>query len=293
MIAKPGLYLNVSSADYFADPAPRPSLTQSIAKIILDECPRLAWKAHPRLNPNFKPNNDRKFDVGNIAHTLMIGRGKEITILEYDDWRTNAAKDARELAAKQGKLAVLHKHYSLAEAMVKSAREQFELRGHDDLFCVGNGEVMALWKEGEIWLRQLIDWLDPQRVVVADYKTTDESAAPHKVARKMLNDGWYIQAAMAERGLNFTVRVEPRTYLFVVQETREPYLLSVVETPEAWLTMGRKMLGAAFNIWRECIAEDRWPGYPLQNIVPEFPAWAEAQWLDREQTEFANVLMAG
>jgi hypothetical protein len=39
----------------------------------------------------------------------------------------------------------------------------------------------------------------------------------------------------------------------------------------------------------------RWPGYPLQTVVPEFPGWAEAQWLDREVSEFGDltVLDAG
>jgi hypothetical protein len=47
----------------------------------------------------------------------------------------------------------------------------------------------------------MIDWLSDDRLIFADYKTTDESAAPAALARKMVNDGWHIQAAMGERGL--------------------------------------------------------------------------------------------
>lgn len=297
MISKPGLYLNIPTAEYFADPAPMPSLTQSIAKILLDRSPLHAWHAHPKLNPDFKPDNDRKFDVGNIAHQMMTGRGKEIVVLpeKVQDWRTNAAKEAREEAAKQGKLAVLGKHFKLAGSMVAAAREQFELRGESDLFTVGDGEVVCIWNEGAVWFRQMIDWLSRDRLTFIDYKTTDESAAPHAVARKMANDGWHIQAAMAERGLNAIGMNpgQPRRYLFVVQETQVPYCLTVVEINEQSLTMGRKMLDVAARIWRECVALDRWPGYPLKTVVPEFPPYAEASWLDREQTEFVNVLMAG
>jgi hypothetical protein len=83
-----------------------------VAKILLDRSPLHAWHAHPRLNPDYRHDDDTKFDVGNIAHKLMLGRGKDIVVLEFDDWRTKAAKDAREAAAAAGKLAVLGKHFA-------------------------------------------------------------------------------------------------------------------------------------------------------------------------------------
>src|SRR5262245_44641936 len=116
-IEKPGIYFDFPTAAYFADPCPAPSLTQSIAKILLERSPLHAWHAHPRLNPDYKPDDDTKFDIGNVAHKLMIGRGKDIEQLpeKYEDWRTKDAKQWREAAASQGKLAVLGHQYQRAE----------------------------------------------------------------------------------------------------------------------------------------------------------------------------------
>lgn len=284
-ITAPGFYPDISAADYHADPCPRPSLTQSVAKILLERAPLHAWHAHPRLNPDWREDADTKFDVGNIAHALLLSRGKEIVVVDgFDDWRTKEARAARARAAEQGKLAVLGKHAKLAGRMVEAAREQLKLRRLSHLFQDGQGEVCIAWQEGNLWCRQLLDWLTPDRLIVADFKTTDLSAAPQNLPRMMASAGWPIQAAMADRGLD-ALHPESRgrrSYLFVVQETEAPYALQVVEIGKDVLTMGRKRLDMAVDIWRRCIIEDLWPGYPLEIVTPELPGWTEQQWLDAE-----------
>ena len=105
-IDKPGIYPGVSSADYFADPCPTPSLTQSLCKILIETSPQHAWTAHPRLNPQFEYDSDTKFDLGNVAHRLVLGRGKEIEVIEFDDWRSKAAKEARAKARFESRIPV-------------------------------------------------------------------------------------------------------------------------------------------------------------------------------------------
>jgi PDDEXK-like domain of unknown function (DUF3799) len=292
-IEKPGLYYDMSSQDYFADPCPLPSLTQSVAKILLDQSPLHAWHAHPRLNPDWRPDDDTKFDVGNVAHKLLIGRGKELEIFDAPDWNaTGMGKGAktelhanRDAARAAGKVAVLGKTVARADRMVKAAREQLDLRGLTNMFTQGNGEVVTAWQEPSgFWCRQMIDWLSPAKNVFTDFKTTDMSVAPHGLGRMMANAGWPIQAAMAERGLD---AIDPdnagrRRFFFVVQETHVPYALNVVEITEGPLTMGRKMLDMARHMWGYCLRHDRWPGYPAEIVVPQYPGWAETQFLERE-----------
>jgi len=300
MIKAPGIYTDIAANDYHRDPCPAASLTQSVAKVLLAKSPLHAWHAHPRLNPDYAHDDDTKFDVGNIAHKMLLGRGKEIVVLEgFDDWRTKAAKEAREEAAQAGKLAVLGKHAARADRMAQAAREQLAMRDLGYLFGdQGNSEVVVAWQEGKIWLRQMIDWLSDDCVIFADYKTTDESAAPAALARKMVNDGWHIQAAMGERGLT-NLGFETARFLFIVQEATVPYALNVVDVAGDALVMGRKMLDAAANTWTRCMRANRWPGYPLDIVTPEFPGWAEQQWLDREIKDAArermpnDLIMAG
>ncbi len=301
MINEPGVFYDMPSTVYFGDPCPDPSLTQSVAKILLERSPLHAWHAHPRLNPNFEANDDPKFDLGNVAHKLILGRGKDFVVLPFDDYRTKAAKEAREVAIANGKVAVLEHQHIRAVHMVRAARDQLFSRDLDYLFRTGCEAVLA-WREGDIWLRQMIDWAHPDTTIVADYKTTDMSVAPHALPRLMIAGGWPIQAAMAERGLEALKGVARRRFLFVAQETEPPYQLSVAEMSRDAITMGAKQLIHAIDVWTRCMQAREWPGYPLLINTPEYPGWAEQQWLDREVKDAArerlpnfdpNVLMAG
>lgn len=288
-ISKPGIYLEMTSAEYFGDPCTSPSLTQSVAKILLDRSPLHAWYAHPRLNPDYRHDDDTKFDVGNIAHKLMLGRGKDIAVIDFDDWRTKAAKEAREQAATVGKLAVLGKHLARADKMVRAAREQLEHMNLSHFFAKGDGEVVLAWREGDLWLRQMVDWLTPERGTFIDYKTTDMAAAPDGLGRIMVNAGWPIQAAMAERGLNALLGPAKRQFFFVVQEADPPYSLSVALMSGDAMMMGAKQIERAVEIWGECTHRNVFPGYPAEIVTPEYPGWHEQQWLERETRDAARA----
>ncbi|MDO8596608.1 MAG: PD-(D/E)XK nuclease-like domain-containing protein [Sulfuricaulis sp.] len=289
-IEKPGIFLDVADADYRSDPCPTPSLTQSLAKILLEKSPLHAWYAHPRLNPDYRHNDDRKFDVGNIAHKLLIGRGKEIVVLDgFDDWRTKDAKARRDEAAAEGKIAVLGKHFALADRMVKAAREQLYLRRLATAFTEGNGEVVLAWQENGLWFRSMVDWIVGAGLVY-DYKTTGMSCAPHAIGRMMADAGWDVQAAMIERGLDV---LDPdnagrRCFRFVAQEDEPPYAITACELSESVMTMGRKKLTMAISMWARCVQENRWPGYVTALVYPEYPGWAESQWLNREIADAAQ-----
>lgn len=293
-IMAPGIVADMSAADYHADPCPAPSLSQSLAKRILNRSPLHAWMAHPRLNPNYEPDDPTKYDIGNIAHRLLINRGKELAVIDAPDWRTKAAKEARVDAAGDGKLGVLQRDFDIATEMVEAARQQLFERDLNVHWSPenGSGEVVLAWPENGIWLRCMIDWLTTGRDLVFDYKTTGASAAPIAISRKMADDGWDVQAAMHERGLNalHPESAGRRKHLFVCQENDPPYALTVAQLPESTIEMGRRKISVAIGLWTECMADDVWPGYPAETFIPEYPEFAERRWLDREVSEFAGVI---
>lgn len=298
-IERPGIYFGVSDADYRADPCPTPSLTQSLCKILIERSPKHAWIAHSRLNPQFEYEDDTKFDIGNVAHRLILGRGKDIEVVHFSDWRSNAAKEARENAANVGKIAVLKHQYEQSMDMVTAAWKQLEVHDDKDAFTGGHAEVMLAWEEDGVWFRSLIDWLHDGNCMVDDFKTTSMSVAPHMLGIRAEAGGWHLQAAFIERGLN---ALDPgnsgrRLFRFIAQETDQPHALSVMHMNEYWLTMGRKQIDAAIGLWRPCIQHNRWPSYPRHSITPEFPGYRESKWLDREQSgEFepdTSLIMAG
>lgn len=305
MITRPGIYLEMETAEYFADCCPGPSLTQSLAKLLLDRSPRHAWLKSPALNTKWQNDADgydKARIIGSAAHAYLIGRGKKIEVLKETNFRTKDAQEIRDECFNNGKIPILPHHDEIARAMVAAANQQLVpiLMG---LMHTADGEVVIAWQEHNIWLRSMIDMLTSDRRYVIDYKTTGASAAPHALAHKMVDDGWDVQAAMHERGLN---ELDPRTaglreHLFIVQENEEPYALTVCRMSEGAMTMGRKKLQAAINIWKTCISTNHWPMYPAEIVVPEYPGWKETQWLERETAEQErqtfndnmNILIAG
>ena len=57
---------------YHADPCMVPSLSNSVAQILLSESPRKAWFSHPKLNTAFAEKEDGKFDIGTAAHAVLL-----------------------------------------------------------------------------------------------------------------------------------------------------------------------------------------------------------------------------
>lgn len=284
---KPGIYPYIDSKTYFDDPAPEPSLSQSIAKIIIEKSPRHAMIEHPRLMPVSIDDEAEKYvksqAIGNAAHKLILGRGKEIEIIKANDFRSNAAKDAREDAEAAGREVILEKHMTDAEQMVAAAWSQLQTHQASNAFTNGKAEVALIWEEDGIWFRCLIDWLHDDMLVVDDYKTGAVSVSPHGLGMRMVDQGWDIQGAMIERGLNVLDpdRAGRRKFRFIAQENAAPYAISVAQLTETALTWGRSKLQYAVDVWRECITTGVWPAYPNEIVFPEYPSFKETQWENR------------
>lgn len=288
---KAGIYRDMDSAAYFADPCDEPSLSQSIAKVILDHSPLHAKLEHPRLCPvvadDAEPDAEKYVKaqaIGNAAHKILLGRGKEIDVLEYDNFRTKESKLARDLAEKAGRVVILEKHMTGAEAMVAAALSQIKRHEANLTFQNGTGEVAIICEDDDVWLRSLVDWLGHDLRAVDDYKSGGVSVAPHVIGLRMIDQGWDIQAAMQERILDV---LDPdgrgrRRHRFIAQENKPPYALTVCELSESVMTMGRKKLQAAISTWKVCTKLNKWPGYTTRIVVPDYPGFKEKQWLERE-----------
>lgn len=287
MLTEPGIYTDIDVETYFADPCIAPSLTQSVAKVLIEQSPAHAKLAHPRLTPPETAEEREPYvaaqAIGNAAHAAMIGRGKTVFVAEFDSWRTKDAQAIRADAEAAGKVAILRKHYERAEAMVAAASWQLAAAGHNEAFRLGQGEVVLVWREGDVWLRTMVDWMvDTTRLY--DLKTGGQSVAPHVVAERPSLDGWDIQAAMHERALDVLdpANAGRRNHYFVAQENEPPFALTVVEISEHDMVLGRKKLQHAIDVWADCTASGIWPSYPSETVISRPRGWTETKWLERE-----------
>jgi len=291
-ITEPGAY-DLTAEQYHADPCVEPSLSNSMAKILLESSPRHAWHAHPRLNPAHEADESARLDIGTVAHALMLGKGREMVVVAADDWRTKAAKEARDAARAEGKTPVLEKDARRAADMVGAGFAQLaHIEGAQNAFfqTAGTSEMVLAWQDvAGPWCRTMIDWtdFDPAGPIIYDYKTTAASANPAAVGRTIANLGYDVQAAFIERGM---VQIFPHTagrlrFRFVFQEIEAPYLLSVVELDAAAQEIGRKKVAYAIDVWGRCLSTGNWPGYPSKIATVEYPSFAENAWLARELRE--------
>lgn len=292
-----GLHPHMPAEVYHADPCPEPSLSSSLIKEMLARTPAHAAAMHPRITPqDFDEGEPKRITRamirGTVAHKLLLGRGADFAKCDFPDWKRKEAQAQRDKLMAGGKIPILVGDATVAERAVKAAREQLDaFPGCETAFRKGHGtaEVVNLWQDdGGIWGRAMMDWInvspDEDAITVYDYKTTDRSADPHSMRAKAANDDMQIQCAWYERGLvaRFPKAAGRITFRFVMQEMVAPYLLSVCELDNAFLTIGRKQVATAVDIWRRCMATGEFPAYAHQIAVLECPPWLENKWLDRE-----------
>ena len=278
VIDKPGIY-DLSREEYDADPCVTPSLSASIAKLILDRSPAHARLAHPRLNPAFERAAERKFDQGNACHALLLGEADKIVTIAADDFRTKAAKEARDAAIAAGKLPMLEHHFESVLAMANEARAQ--LARHEEAAGVfdpahGKGERTLVWQQDDTWCRARPDWMPNSGNICWDYKTTAASANPDNWVRTLYSVGGDIQPAFYLRGLRAVTGKEWH-WRWVVQEDEPPYALSVIAPAPSMLALAEMKVERALDYWRWCLKHNRWPGYPKDTAYIDAPPWEESK----------------
>ena len=257
---------NLSSDIYHSDPCPQPSLSSSIANILITQSPLHAWMAHPRLNPNFQPEDvDSRMDIGSIAHAMLLERDEsKVVVVSAPDWRTKAAREAREEAHAQGNHAILEHKYGAVQNMVKTAMSYIQTTELRNIFDTGIAEQSLFWQEGETWCRARPDLLSADRRVCLDYKTTD-SAAPDVFIRQIARMGYDTQAEFYLR----SELMKNTTFVFLAQEITEPYSCSLISLSNAYREVGQAKVRRALRIWKECMDTNRWPAYPTSICYAE------------------------
>jgi PDDEXK-like domain of unknown function (DUF3799) len=284
--------LDLDAASYHRDELDdgRPSLSASLAKILIGQSPAHAWTAHPRLNPDFKPEDAQKFDRGTASHQLLLEDDESrwaIVPEIYTNWKTNAAKEVRDTAREYGQIPLLASTAAEIRTMVHAARLQLAINEADPKpFTNGKPEQVIAWEENGILCRALIDWLHDDWLTLDDYKTTAVANPDQWTKRTLFDIGADVQAEFYGRGVEAITGKRPE-FRFIVQETSAPYQLSVVGLGPDVMALAKKKVDRAIDLWARCLRNDAWPGYPTRVCWAELPAWEETRWLEKEMRDAA------
>lgn len=258
----------------------QPSLSSSIAHVLITQTPAHARARHPKLNPDYAREEKAAYDFGTAAHDMLLrGTDKFIRVVYTDNWKTKAAQELRDEARSVGLVPLLEKDYLRAQQMVEAVREQLpNLDVQPPLFQDGKPEQTLVWTEDNgVVCRARCDWLRDDLTAIQDLKTTSRSASPEKWSRTLFDHGCHVQAALYGRGLRILTGKQA-VFHFVIVETAPPYEMTVMSLAPDALALANDQVEHAIDLWKTCLETDTWPGYPRQVCYAEAPAWELARW---------------
>ena len=287
----PGIHDSIPADDYHADRGGPPSLSAHIANLLITRSPLHAYTHHPRLNPGYHREEKAHFDVGTVAHALLLeGSNDRVHVVFASDWRTKDAKEARDDARAAGLIPLLTDDWERVRAMVAAVRQQLAaLDITPPLFDAGKAEQTLVWQEDGVQCRARLDWLRDDLCAIEDMKTTAASGNPHDWTRRTLwSIGADVQVAFYLRGLK-RVTGRDADWRYLVAESTPPYACSVISLAPSALELGARKVEWAIRRWRECVETDMWPGYYPRIAYAEVDAWAEPDFVARTWTPDEEV----
>jgi hypothetical protein len=264
---------DIPAQAYLDDPAVEPSLNASSAKVLIEKTPAHLKVCHPRLmdaeperDEDAEPERETKEQrLGSIVHKLWLGQGKIITVCDYKNWRSDAAKQERADAAVRGELAVLPKELARAERIWDAARPQLERRF--GRWPIGPSEQTLIWKRathyGDIYCRAMLDQRAEDGSVVVDLKSTGRPLDDETIARKIAGEAAEVQNAHYTAGTEtlFPDQLGRVEFWFVFIETDPPHLVRRKRLPESLLHLARADLTRASETFARCLRLGAWPGW--------------------------------
>jgi len=264
-----GIIRGMSDADYHT----RPELSSTEARLLLASPAKYRWR---KDNPPLIDDSP-KFDIGKAVHAKVLGAGADVVVVDADDWRTKAARDAREEARATGKAPLLTREFEAVNAMAEAVLAHPTARAL--LSQPGESELSVFADVENVATRARFDFLPnrtDRRTVAVDLKTTVDASLREfekSVARYQydVQAAWYLDTYRAATG------DDGAAFVFIAVEKEPPYLTAVHQLPLQWSEMGAVKAKRARQLFAECQASGEWPGYPneVQLLTP--PTWAVYQ----------------
>lgn len=252
-------------------------LSSTGARLLLPPSVPALFK-HAQENPR-KPKRD--FDIGHVAHTLVLGKGAEYQVLDpaihgrkkdgtiADSPRATATwKQAETEARQRGHVPI---HIDDFQAATRMSDAIFDHPEAATILADGQPETSLYATEPAtgVQLRARSDWMGG---CIADVKTA-LTAEPDAFSRQAAKFGYHIQDAFY-RYVAQLLGLEATRFVFIVVEKADPHLVSVVEWDTEATAEGDRLVRQAINTYARCQDTNTWPGYPLGIHQISLPLWA-------------------
>lgn len=273
-------------------PSPAHVLSYTSAKILIQKSPLHAWLRKRRELEEDEDDDTEERDAGTIVHAMLLGvQTRKIVVLPFKDFRTKAAKEARDEALAAGHIVVKEHRERWYSAQATRIRRTLENMGIE---LAGHAEAGIQWSEladdgDEVVCRGSVDLWQPGTRTILDLKIV-RTAHPESIRKQVYSMAYDIQAAAytsAIEGLD--PRLEGRTrFVFVFCELASG-ACTPVELAGDFAALGRMRWRRAVNTWARCLREDRWPGYVETTTTIGAPEWAMADEMTRQHDTAAET----
>ncbi len=266
----------IPSAAYHADPAPLPSLSTTIGKLITAKSPLHAWHACRRLNPNWKPVDKKTYDIGRAAHRAVLGCGDDYVAIPDEILASNGAASTTAakafIAEARGNDRTPLKSDEIDQIEAMRVVAHARLKEYDIVLDPARSELAALAEIDDVWCRAMFDNVPVNPVLpIYDFKTC-EDASPEACLKSILNYGYDFQAEHY-RAVWKAATGEDRRFVFIFQEKSAPYEVTLVALSGLFQSIGQSRAARARRLWAECTRTNTWPGYPIGMHEVDAPAW--------------------
>ena len=259
VITEAGLYPDIDEDWYHADPVQGGSLSVTSSRLLLPpSCPAIFKYRREHPKPPTK-----SMETGTVVHGLVLGTGQPVEVLDFKDFTTNKAKEARDAATAAGKIPVTAAKYAECEAIAQAVRDH-DLAG--GLFAEGDAEHSVFWEDPEfgIWLRMRMDWstfFDGLPTIV-DFKTTSD-VSPESFAWSCADWSYYRQDPWYREGWATVLGCDADDidFILAVVQTEQPYLVMTYRLLPEHADLGREQNRIAREVYRDCVKADVWPAW--------------------------------
>ncbi len=286
---------------YHSDPTPildgfkeSASLSSSTLSDIVETTEIQAKMRNERLSSG-RPIEDEDEDgkkestaskIGTIAHDFIL-RGEKGTyeVANFDAWRSDAAKAAKERIESKGLIALNTTTEKRIVPVVKAMKEALhkqldEHRDYPGIMRIGKPELACFAYDGEIWNRALIDWKEESsgfEDLIVDYKTTGISFENWEKQCLWGPSAKYLQNKHYRRTLSILTGKEHR-FIFVVQQVNAPHLIRIIEIDRSCYDDIDNRYNYGRKKFINCLKTGEWAGEIPKTFHSYPPNWVVQRW---------------
>lgn len=279
---QPGIYRDISEAVYHRDElCDRPTLSCSLAKVLIDQAPIHAWASHPRLGNKVSHESTAEQEYYQAVHALCLGKGAAIAICEEKNWQLKVAQEFRKEVRAEGGIPILRHKYDKAIEQRDALIRQLGEFGLLAPFTAAMPEVVVIYDDGSVRCRAMMDKVhideDRKRATIFDVKNCD-SANPGGLGRTVFASHYDLQCVSYSNGLglvrpDLAGRID---FIFLFIETEYPFCLTPYQLSGEQQMLGTSKWTRAWQMWEACTKANKWPSYCTEIVKGEAPKFGLA-----------------